>query len=243
MATRAAKGSRPSMPASLDVAALVGGDGPGGLLAGFELTSLPKGHLLSTPDGPMDQVFVVRSGRLRVYLAGENRELSLSFLEPGDIYTTHTPTYVETVAPTTLWLIDTRAFAEKLAGNPAATPLVMRVLGRLLANAVGLIEDLAFREVPARLARFLLGLAERRGEPQDAGWLIPLDLGTEDIASLLGTTRQTVSSLINQWQREGILQRQGRRRLLILSRDALAAHCRPASELSASRQTRPARRR
>ncbi len=208
-------------PASLDLATLARAEQPDGLLAGFELRELPKGHLLSTPDSPRDQVFIVRSGRLRVYLAGENRELSLSFLEAGDIYTTHTPTYVQTVAPTALWVMETQAFARKLATDPSATPAMMRVLGRLLANAVTLIEDLAFREVPARLARFLVGLAKRRGQPHDNGWLIPLELSMEDIASLLGSTRQTVSSLINQWEREGIVQRQGRHSLLIHSLDAL----------------------
>lgn len=192
---------------------------------GFERRELAKGCLLSTPTVRRDQVFILHSGRLRVYLAGENRELSLSFLEPGDIYTTHTPTYVEAVAPSTLLLMETAAFARKLATDPSITPVMMRVLGRLLANAVNLVEDLAFREVPARLARFLLGLADRRGIVTDEGWLIPLDLGMEDIASLLGTTRQTVSLLINQWTREGVLQRQGRRRLLVRSLAALGERC------------------
>lgn len=203
-----------AMPTA-DLAHLAQAEQPEGLLAGFDLREYPKGHLLSTPQDPKDQVFLVQQGRLRVYLAGENRELSLTFLEPGDIYTTHTPTYVQTVAPTRLWITNTRNFARCLATDPTATPMMMRALGRLLANAVQLVEDLAFREVPARLARFLLGLATRRGVPHDRGWLVPLDLGTEDIASLLGSTRQTVSALINQWERDGILERQGRRSLLI----------------------------
>jgi CRP-like cAMP-binding protein len=192
---------------------------------GFERRMLNKGGLLSTPSGALNQVFIVQSGRLRVYLAGENRELTLSFLEAGDIYTTHTPTYVEAVAQSTLWVIETAAFARRLASDPSVTPIVMRVLGRMLVNAVDLIEDLAFREVPTRLARFLLGLAKRRGQVNEHGWLVPLNLGMEDIASLLGTTRQTVSLLINQWEREGIILRQGRRNLLIRSLDTLADLC------------------
>lgn len=218
----------PSHATPIDLAALARSDRPEGLLAGFQPRELAKGHVFSTPHSTLDQVFVVRAGRLRVYLAGENRELSLSYLETGDIYTTHTPTYVEAVAPTRLWVMDTPAFARKLATDPSATPAMMRVLGQLLANAVALIEDLAFREVPVRLARFLLGLAERRGQPQDDGWLIPMELGMEDIASLLGTTRQTVSSLINRWEREGFVQRQGRHRLLIRSLGTLAERCQPA---------------
>jgi len=189
---------------------------PPEMLAGFARQELARGALFATPADPRNQVFSVEHGRLRVYLAGESRDLSLSFLEPGDIYTTHTPTYVEAVAPTVVWLIDTPAFARRLASDPSLTPTTMRVLGRLLSNAVTLIEDLAFREVPSRLARFLIGMVERRGRPLDGGdWLVNLDLGTEDIASLLGSTRQTVSSLLNEWQRQGILDRPGRRMLRI----------------------------
>lgn len=133
----------PSHVTAIDLAALARSDPPDGLLAGFQPLELAKGQLLSTPNSALDQVFVVRSGRLRVYLAGENRELSLSYLEAGDIYTTHTPTYVEAVAPTLLWVMDTPVFARKLATDPSATPAMMRVLGQLLANAVALIEDLA----------------------------------------------------------------------------------------------------
>lgn len=214
--------------ASFDLSTLVRAEQPAGWLAGFALRQLPEGYLLSTPSTQRDQVFIVRSGRLRVYLAGANRELSLSFLEAGDIYTTHTPTYVEAVAASALWVMDIRTFAVKLAREPEVNPVVMRVMGRLLTNAVALIDDLAFREVPARLARFLVGLAQRRSQPHEQGCLVPLELSMEDIASLLGSTRQSVSSLINQWEREGILQRQGRRSLLIRSLDALQARC-PAS--------------
>lgn len=194
---------------------------PPGFLEGFVTRSLAKGHLLSTPTDSLDQVFVVRRGRLRVYLANETRELSLAILGPGDVFSTHTPTFVRTLEPAELWLIGTREFARKLAEQPAVSPQMMRVLGRILNNAVSLVEDLAFRDVPARLARFLLRQAEQRGVSEAAGCRLPLDLGTEDIACLLGTTRQSVSSLINQWQREGILRREGRRMLLIRDPQAL----------------------
>ncbi len=195
------------------------------LLQGFVRRELPAGYLLAAPQQTRDEVFIVHRGRLRVYLTGENRALTLSFLEPGDIYTTHTPTYVETVAETVLWVMPTGDFARKLAQDPSATPTIMRVLGRLLSNAVSLVEDLAFREVPARLARFLVGLAQRRGVAEAMGWRVPLEWTIEEIASLLGTTRQTVSMLINQWEREGLVIRPDRQYLLIPSLDVLRALC------------------
>lgn len=196
---------------------------PAGFLDGFTSREVAKGQLLATPGQALNQVFIVRRGRLRVYLASDARELSLTILEPGDIFTTHTPTFVRSLEPAVLWVIGIREFAAKLAGAPAVAPLMMKVLGRILDNAVSLVEDLAFRDVPARLARFLVRQAERRGEQGPEGCVLPIDLGTEDIACLLGTTRQSVSSLINQWQREGVLSRRGRRALLIHDLPALAA--------------------
>jgi CRP-like cAMP-binding protein len=57
------------------------------LLNEFERRKIPAGYLLATPQQRSNRVFVVGSGRLRVYLEGENRSLTLSFLESGDIST------------------------------------------------------------------------------------------------------------------------------------------------------------
>ncbi|WP_232505013.1 Crp/Fnr family transcriptional regulator [Rubrivivax gelatinosus] len=184
---------------------------------------LARGQVLCAPGDGRNLVFFVASGRLRVHLAGTNRELTLAFLEPGDVYSTHSPAWVTAAAASTVWTIDTRAFLQRLSDDPALLPPVMAVLGRLLTGAVGLVEDLAFREVPSRLARFVLGLAQRRGERSGEALLLPLDLSFEDIASLLGSTRQTVSALVSQWQREGLLERRGRRCLRIPSAQALQA--------------------
>lgn len=193
--------------------------------AGFILKKFAKGALVSIPRDSKNSVFIVESGRLSVYVSGASRDITLSILEPGDIYTTHTPTYVRTLTSSALWMAETRVFVERLGQNPSAAPVMMRVLGRLLANAVGLIEDIAFREVPARLGRFLLGQAERRGIPCDGGWLVSLDFGMDDMASLLGTTRQTVSAVVSEWERAGILHRQGRRSLVLHSLEAIRVHC------------------
>lgn len=209
--------------------------------AGFVARRLARGQVLCAPGNCRNLVFFVASGRLRVHLSGANRELTLAFLEPGDVYSTHSPAWVTAAAAATVWTLDTRAFLQRLREDPALLPPVMAVLGRLLTGAVGLVEDLAFREVPARLARFVLGLVQRRGEPCGEGWRVALDLSLEDIASLLGSTRQTVSALVSQWQREGVLERRGRRCLRIPSAQALQALERVAGRCEA-RGTSPGRR-
>ncbi|SEQ66606.1 cAMP-binding domain of CRP or a regulatory subunit of cAMP-dependent protein kinases [Azotobacter beijerinckii] len=179
------------------------------LLQGFHQRQLVEDELLGSPSGERDSVFIVRSGRIRVFLALEDKEYTLTFLEAGDIYSTHSQAYVQTVRPSEVLMGDTARMMATLRSLPSAVPAIIRVLGATLANCMGIIEDLAFRDVEGRLARFLDGMLARRGRPHQGSLRLELDLNTEDIARLLGTTRQTVSSLINRMAREGILSRAG----------------------------------
>lgn len=175
-----------------------------------------RGSFIATPGAGGNTVFVLQQGRLRVFLSGEDKELTLAFLEPGEVYCTHTRAWVEAVTDCTLLMADTAHFQGRLLADPALMLVTIRVFARLLARSIDIIENLAFRDVAARLANFLLGLARGADPALPAGLRIPVQLRTEDIARLLGTSRQTVSSLINQLVREGVIARDGRRAVLLL---------------------------
>lgn len=180
-----------------------------------------RGEFICTPGRRGDTVFLLQEGRARVFLAGEDKELTLAFLEPGEIFSTHSRAWVEAVTDCRVQVADTAGFQARLLAEPQLTPVVIRVLARLLAGSIDIIENLAFRDVSARLANFLLGLAREADPALPPGLRVPLALRTEDIARLLGTTRQTVSSLIGELVREGVLARDGRRALLLRDPAAL----------------------
>lgn len=184
------------------------------LLAAFQRRPIRRGQAISRPGQRDDLVFVVRSGRVRVYLSSEQRELTLALLDRGDVYTTHTPAWVMATEPGELLVMNTRAFAECLTRVPAAMGSVMRVLGRLLSHSVDLVETLVFRDAHQRLSHFLLAAAQRH-HPHTGVWAVPLPYTVTEIALLLGTTRQTISAALSELQRQGIVSRQGRRQLLI----------------------------
>lgn len=179
------------------------------LLQGFHQRQLIAGEQLGSPGSARDSVFIVHSGRIRVFLAFEDKEYTLAFLEAGDIYSTHSQAYLQAVRPSALLMGDTAQMAATLRSLPSAVPAIIRVLGATLSNCMQIIEDLAFRDVEGRLARFLDGMLVRKGRPHGGAQRLELGLSTEDIAHLLGTTRQTVSSLLNRMAREGILSRAG----------------------------------
>lgn len=196
---------------------------PEALLERFSSQRLPRGFLVSTPHAADNRILVLREGRIRVFVASEDKELTLAYLAPGELFSTHTRAYLRCESPSILLSMPTAQFARSLANEPGILALIMPVLGRILDNSIAIIEDLAFRDVAGRLARFLLVSARQQGVPQSAGMLFTLDLSAGEIAQLLGCTRQTVSSLLNRLQRENILERQGQCRYCIISPEALQA--------------------
>lgn len=192
-----------------------------GFLQGFERVSYAKGQLIATPGSSLDRVFIVLSGRVRAYLANDERELTLSFLEPGDIFSTHTPTYLASVGASSIVAMETRRFAERMASQPGLTPFLMRALGKLLNDAIHRIESLSLQDVGARVAGFLAEATRQRGRFDGVVWQVPLGLSASDIALLLGTTRQTVSFHLSAMARQGILERKGRHGLCVHCLDRL----------------------
>lgn len=155
-------------------------------------------------------VFIVRSGRVRVYLSYGDKEFTIAVLNPGDIYTSHSSTFVQAMQDCTLLLVDTPTFNRRMMAVPQFTQTIVRVLGGILKNAFSIIDGLALRDVTARLAIFLL--ASARSEDNAPGKMnsVHLNVTGELLAQHLGTSRQTLSTLLNDFTRSGILAKEKR---------------------------------
>jgi CRP-like cAMP-binding protein len=191
------------------------------LFKNFKVQRFPKKTLIYTPFEDKNLVFIVTCGRLRVYLSFEDKEFTLSFLEAGDIFSTHTPAFVQALEGAEILVCNTSAFRETLAARPEVSLSMVKVLGDLLKNSISTIEGLAFKDVRMRLVEFLLNAAADRGHRTAEGTVVELGLGTEDIALLIGTTRQTVSQIVNDFIKTGLLEKASRRTLLIRNLEAL----------------------
>lgn len=194
------------------------------VLSGFTRRSYIKKELISSPYDDNDSIFIVESGRLRIFLSYEDREFTLALLESGDIFSTHARTYAETMDDSVVLIADTRSFQQKIMEHPEITGTVVKVLGELLKNSINIIEGLAFKDVRRRLYDFLLNAIAERGTARPEGILIELGLSTEDIALLIGTTRQTISMLLNELIKAGHIEKVDRQKLLIKNTDMLTSH-------------------
>jgi len=206
---------------NIDILKLFSTPGYAEVLSGFTERTYLKKELISTPYHNKDAIFIVKSGRLRIYLSYEDREFTLALLEAGDVFSTHARTYAEAMENSVILETDTRVFQQKIIEHPEITGVVVKVLGELLKNSIDIIEGLAFKDVRRRLYDFLLNAITDRGRKHPRGTLVPLGLGTEDIALLIGTTRQTISMLMNELIKEEHIERVNRQTLLIKNASAL----------------------
>lgn len=187
----------------------------------FKLQRFPKKTLIYSPFEERNLIFIVKSGRLRVYLSYEEKEFTLAILEAGDIFSTHTQAFVQALDGAEILICETMKFQRQLFAVPEVSLIMVRVLGELLKNSITTIEGLAFKDVRRRLVEYLVGVEADRGRQTAAGSVVELGISTEDIALLVGTTRQTISQILNDLIKSGIIEKVKRRTLLIKNLAAL----------------------
>ncbi|SEG84477.1 Crp/Fnr family transcriptional regulator [Marinobacterium lutimaris] len=174
------------------------------------------GALISAPHNTNNRVFVIEQGRARVCLVGGAKEQTLRYLKVGSLFVTHTPTWIEAVEPSTILSWPMSELRDLIIRQPDMAIVALREIGGIVSTCLEVIEDLAFRSVESRLARYLLTKHRESGA-------VPFTLcdSTERLATLLGTSRQTLSTIINRMERENLIQRTGRRSYQVLDSETL----------------------
>ncbi|QJB57444.1 Crp/Fnr family transcriptional regulator [Pseudodesulfovibrio sp. zrk46] len=181
----------------------------------FNQRTFSKGAVIYTPDEMDNLVFVITNGRVRVYLTYEDKEFTLAILNPGDLYSTHAGCFIQAFDNTELLVADVHRVKTVMDRVPMFTRTMVRVLGHILQNSFSIIGGLAFKDIYARLMDYILMEARQSGVEHKEGILISLDLTMEQLALLMGATRQTVSTLLNDMVRAALIQKMGRGKYLI----------------------------
>ena len=110
--------------------------------------------------------------------------------------------------------LDREAFQTHLTSHPSTAMAILAEMSRRLRHADEVIGNLALLDVYARVARIIRDLAQKQGEPADGGLLIKERPTQQEIAGLIGTSRETVSRALNDFTRRGLLEMQGKKILV-----------------------------
>jgi len=179
-------------------------------------------------DDPGDSLHIIESGRVEIVLpSAEGEELILAILGPGDFFgdlslldgapRSATATAGEDTATIVVHRSD---FLTWLQSRPRAVAAVLEALAQRLRATNELLGDVAFLEAPRRLAKRLLEVASAAPEPGRGP--IQVRLTQEELASLVGISRESVNKHLRAWQEQGLVSL-GRGRLQVLRPEKLRA--------------------
>lgn len=164
-------------------------------------------------EDPGTTLHIITSGLIKLVLASpEGREVTVGLLDAGDFFGevalldggSRSASAVALEATETLTL-DRESFVTILERHPQVATALLSVLGERLRRTDELIQDILFLDLPGRLAKQLLALADERGVPTAQGIRIDLRLSQSDLAAMIGATRESVNRCLNAYADRGIL--------------------------------------
>ncbi|OEF98014.1 Crp/Fnr family transcriptional regulator [Desulfuribacillus alkaliarsenatis] len=151
-------------------------------------------------------IYMVIKGSVRIYMSYPNgKEFTLAVIEERGVYSGHARGTGQAITETEIAFIPIKTFSLMMNEYPAFSLNVMAVLGEALNNSLDIIENLAFKDVDERLYSFILKNADERGIETSKGLEVNIQLTQEEIATMVGSTRQTISALLNDLQKNGLI--------------------------------------
>lgn len=174
-------------------------------------------------------MFIIASGKVRISLVSEDgKEVTLGILGDGEVmgemslFDGGERSADATAQEDCVMLaIERSQFHRLLRLNSHLCLHLLAMLSNRLRRANAALEDLALHDLPGRLGRLLLRLAEDYGVKEAKGIRLELKLSQKDLSTLVGGSREKVNKQLRRWEEDGVLAKDGSR-MLILQPDALA---------------------
>jgi len=186
-----------------------------------------KGETIFSEEDEGTGFYVIISGRVKIFkLSAEGKEQILHIFGPGEpigevavFAGKRFPAYAQALEETRAFFFPRTAFVDLIKKEPSLALNMLAVLSHRLRRFSALIENLSLKEVPGRLAAYLLFLSEGKKEKED----LTLDISKNQLASLLGTIPETLSRILARMTRDGFIKSSGQRQIRILDRKGLEA--------------------
>ena len=178
----------------------------------------PKDTVVFFENEEGDSVFMIIEGRIKVTILGDDgREIILSMLGPGDFFGEMALLDNEPRSATAIAVEDTELlslhrtdFQSVMGNNPGISAALIKVLSTRLRRANHQISTLALLDVYGRVARVILDMAREEGRRLKDGRIAFRRATHQEIANRIGTTRETVTRMLKDLERQGLIRVEGR---------------------------------
>lgn len=193
------------------------------------MEEVKKRQPLYLPGDPSSSVYLLKRGRVKIANTAPNgKEVTFEILEAGDVFgeldvlqDAPRSTSAETLDDALICVIPRKDFDQYLAMHPSVTIKLTKLIGLRLKKIQSRVEDLVFRDVPSRLAHLLSDLGKTEGVADKQGVRLKVKLTHQEMANLIGCSRETVSTTMGQFRDDGLIQMDGRT-ITILSEKGLS---------------------
>ncbi|HHW44893.1 cyclic nucleotide-binding domain-containing protein [Desulfofundulus thermobenzoicus] len=169
-----------------------------------------KGHIIFMEGEPGEAVYLLKTGRVKIFKQDEEgREQILHYINPGEVFAEVVlfdggdyPACAEVVEDAQVGMIRNRDMDDLLLKNPSIALALLKIMARRLRVSQRQIMELALKDTTRRLASVLLELAREHGSPAEGGLRIEMNLTNQELASMIGTSRETANRILSEFRRD-----------------------------------------
>ncbi|HEV7421393.1 MAG TPA: Crp/Fnr family transcriptional regulator [Mycobacterium sp.] len=177
-----------------------------------------RGHTVFAQGEPGDRLYIVISGKVKIgHRSPDGQESLLAILGPSDMFGEMSlfdpgPRTASATALTEVRAVSMgrEALRTWIAERPEIAEQLLRVLARRLRRTNNNLADLIFTDVPGRVAKQLMALAQRFGEQDEEALRVTHDLTQEELAQLVGASRETVNKALAEFAHRGWIRHDGK---------------------------------
>ena len=178
----------------------------------------PRGAKIFQEGEPADCCCILRRGMVKlISVSDKGKETILHILKPDEVFgelflaEERRPFTAVALEDSLVTVISQQSFVELLSTIPAVALSFIRLLSKRLATVERGLAEFGHTWSHHRLARVLLQLSKKYGKELPTGTLINARLTHEDLANLIGTSRETVTTQLSKFTRMGLLKREASR--------------------------------
>ena len=175
--------------------------------------------VIFAPGDPDDQLYFLLEGMVRLYkFYGGYKEATVALLRDGGVFGElnleeggSQSVFAEAVAESQVGKVRKSALTEVMGRNPEFATKLLFSFSERLRQSDEVIDSLLEREVSARLVTLLANLGNRFGESNGSGTMLDFRLTHQDLANMIFSTREAVSKVMSEFQRQGLIEVRDRR--------------------------------
>ncbi|MGG1518088.1 Crp/Fnr family transcriptional regulator [Paenibacillus oryzisoli] len=175
---------------------------------------IAKDTLVQTPESTREGLYFVKEGKLRLYKLNENgKQFTLGILTRGNIFGVLNSfsfgtngIYIETMESSLICTMSEPQFERLMINRPQLALKFLKALSDRLKEREEQLEQLALHGLRQRLLHLLSTLSAKFGVIQDGYALIDLPLSHQEIANMLGASREAVSGVMSELAKEGVIK-------------------------------------